>query len=65
MQLGKEGLANASCVEFFFYFIKSPPFPTLTPPPPQHATSNNTAKLHWIPTLLSPIFVRKQESKDI
>lgn len=62
MQLGKEGLANASCVDFLFYFIKSPPFPA---PTPQHATSNNTAKLHWIPTLLFLIFVWNQESKNI
>lgn len=46
---------------FFFYFIKSPlPAPT---PPPQHATSNNTAKLHWIPTLLFLILYETRRAR--
>lgn len=32
-----------------FYFIKILLFPAPAPPP-QPATSNDTAKLHWIPT---------------
>lgn len=81
MQRGKEGLANGSRVVFFFcffffclflvpllhfYFIEIPFLPAPAPPP-QPATSNNTAKLHWIPTLLLSflIFVRKHKRARI
>ena len=41
----------------FFFFLLYQVLLSLAPTPPQHATSNNTAKLHWIPTLLFLIFV--------
>lgn len=48
-----------------FYFIKIPLIPAPAPPP-QPATSNNTAKLHWIPALLLfLIFVRKHKRARI
>lgn len=49
-----------------FYFIKILLFPAPAPPP-QPATSNDTAKLHWIPTLLLSflIFLRKHKRARI
>lgn len=47
-----------------FYFIKILLFPAPTPPL-QPATSDDTAKLHWIPTLLLSflIFVRNKRAR--
>lgn len=55
-----------------FHFFSPVPFLLyqvffLAPTPPQPTTSDDTAKLHWIPTLLFSFlnFVRKHESKNI
>ena len=49
-----------------FLLIKILLFPAPPPPPPQPATLNNTAKLHWIPSLPFSflIFVREHRGQE-